>query len=313
MYKKSNAVKLISLLLFFALVLTGCNKSSLFDKAAALYEKGEYLSADIEFEDAIREDPDNVDLRVGYGFNLAMLGKKAEAADVLDPIFESSILEEGSGDLDVRSLFDIGDALADIYLDIGKPSDAENIYDRLFFFAQSAEEKDKYKLKSAEIRAELYKDSSQQEQVYRTALTEIIDLSVYAGDEYVALVDSYRTSGDYEGMLAAADNMIIYMRGRSAHIDNYPSAISTILDAAEAAGFTEHDKTSDDYYDAAKEFITRAGDKGLTYEQKLRYRIVIAERMHQTDVAIRLLGVYLNHRPDDVKAVKEREFLLNRF
>ncbi len=313
MYKKSNAGKLISLLLFFALILTGCTREGTFDKAAQLYHEGNYKEAKKHFEQAIEEEPDDVDLRVGYGFCLAMLGKSREAVDVLYPIYDCKLLEGLSNESDVNFLYDIGDALADLYMETGNPVNAGYISDELISLARNTDEKEKYMLKSAKIYVELYKDNFQYEDAYRRALSEIIDLSIYAGDEYVALVNSYRTGGDYKGMLAAADNMIIYMRGRSAHIDNFPSAISTILDAAEVAGYADVGRTPEEYYSAAQEFISLAGDKGLTYEQKLRYRIVIAERMHQNDVAIRLLGVYLNHRPDDQKAIKEKAFLENRF
>ncbi len=313
MYKKSTAGKLISLLLFFALILTGCTREGTFDQAARLYRDGDYKEAEKQFEQAIEEDPDNVDLRVGYGFDLAMLGKAEDAADVLYPLFESKLYDGINNEADIDFLFDLGDALVDILKDSKDPVRAGYVSDELVNLSRTTEEKEKYRLKSAEIYADIYKDNPEFEGAYRNALSTVIDLSVYAGDEYVALVNSYRTGGDYKGMLAAADNMIIYMRGRSSHIDNFPSAISTILDAAEAAGYGDFGRKPEEYYDAAQEFIGLAGDKGLTFEQKLRYRIVIAERMRQTDVAIRLLGVYLNHKPDDLKAIKEKAFLENRF
>lgn len=313
MYKKSNVGKIISLLLFFALFLSGCTANGTFGKAAELYEAGDYKAAEEQFELAIEQDPDNEELRVGHGFNLAMLGRSAEAIDELFPIYDSRELSGVSSDKDIEFVYDVGDVLIDLYMEEGNSVNAAYISDRLIDYARSTDEKEKYELKSARAYAELYKDNILYEDAYRKALSVIIDLSVYAGEEYEELVNSYRTGGDYKGMLAAADNMIIYMRGRSAHIDNFPSAIGVILDAAEAAGYVEWDKTPQDYYAAAQEFITLAGDKGLTYEQKLRYKIVIAERMRQKDVAIRLLGVYLNHCEDDRKAIKEKLFLENRF
>ncbi|MBO4498237.1 MAG: tetratricopeptide repeat protein [Lachnospiraceae bacterium] len=313
MNKKSKAVGIMMLLLFFSLFLTGCVTEGSFDKAAKLYESGDYKAAEEQFELAIEKDPDNVDLRVGHGFNLAMLGRSREAIDELNPIYESKFLDGFVSESDIDFVCDLGDVLVDLYMEEGEPVNAALISDELIYLAHTADEKEKYRLKSAKVYVNLYKDNIEFEDVYRRALSDIIDLSVYAGNEYVALVNSYRSSGDYKGMLAAADNMIIYMRGRSAHIDNFPSAIGVILDTAEAATYAGSDRTPEDYYDAAQEFITLAGDKGLTYEQKLRYKIVIAERMRQTDVAIRLLGVYLNHCKDDRKAIKEKAFLENRF
>ncbi|MCR5830076.1 MAG: hypothetical protein K6F93_07015 [Lachnospiraceae bacterium] len=304
--------KIISQVLFFALFLTGCTSGS-FESAAELYAKGEYELAMEAFEKAADENPDDVDVKIGQGFNLAMLGKTREAIDVLYPIYEGSVLDGPQNEKDVDRIYDLGSILIDLYIEEGSPVNAGYVSDQLIFLARNTDEKEKYQLKSAEIYVELYKDNLKYEAAYRKALTDIINLSIYAGDEYVALVNSYRAGGDYKGMLAAADNMIIYMRGRSAHIDNFPAVIGAILDAAEVSGYDEYEKKPQDYYAAAQEFITLAGDKGLTYEQKLRYRIVIAERMHQNDVAIRLLGVYLNHCKDDEKAIKEKAFLEDRF
>ncbi len=306
-------IGLLLILVFLVISLSGCTGTDAFDEAAGLYEDGNYEEAEPLFLQALEEYPDNVNVHIGHGYNLALLGKASEAINELGPIFDSTILAGISSDNDVTLVFDLGTILIDLYSETGSPVNAGYVADQLVYLARSADEKENYRLKSAEIYADLYKDKVGYEDAYRKALSDIIDLSVYAGDEYVALVDSYRTGGDYRGMLAAADNMIIYMRGRSAHIDNFPAAICTILDAAEVASYAESNKTPEDYYEAAQEFITLAGDKGLTYEQKLRYRVVIAERMRQNDVAIRLLGVYLNHVKDDKKAIKEKQFLEDRF
>jgi len=292
--------------------LTGCT-SGVFEDASELFKKGEYGEAQKLFEQATTENPDDENVIIGMGYNLAMLGKSREAIDVIYPIYESKVLAGPQNDKDIDQIYDLGELLLDLYSKEGSLVNAGFVSDQLIYLARDTYEKEKYMLKSAEIYVELYKDNLKYEGAYRKALSDIISLSVYAGDEYVELVNSYRAGGDYKGMLAAADNMIIYMRGRSAHIDDFPAVIGAILDAAEVAGYDEYEKTPQDYYAAAQEFITLAGDKGLTYEQKLRYRIVIAERMHQIDVAIRLLGVYLNHRKDDAKAVKEKEFLESRF
>ena len=306
-------IGLLLMLALFVISLSGCTGTDVFDEAARLYDSGNYGEAEPLFLQAIEKYPDNVNVHIGHGYNLAVLGKTREAIDELGPIFDSTILSGISSDNDVEIVFNLGNILIDLYSESGSPVNAGYVADQLVYLSRSADEKEDYRLRSAKIHAELYKDNANYEEPYRKALSDIIDLSVYAGNEYVALVNSYRTSGDYRGMLAAADNMIIYMRGRSAHIDNFPAAICAILDAAEVASYAETDKTPEDYYEAAQEFITLAGDKGLTYEQKLRYRVVIAERMRQTDVAIRLLGVYLNHVKDDKTAIKEKQFLEDRF
>ncbi|MCR4721651.1 MAG: hypothetical protein K5655_07990 [Lachnospiraceae bacterium] len=315
MYRKSNASIITALLLFFALFLSGCAASEgSFEKAAQLYEEGKYREAEDYFEIAVEENPDDELIHIGHGFNLAMLGRADLAIKDLAPIYESRILNGLKTEKDIEFMFELGDALIDLYTDTGEGEKAAYVADQLAFFARSDKEKKEYQLKSAGVGVDIYKDDPDHISEYRISLMNVIDLSVYAGNEYVELVNTYRTGGEYREMLLTTDNMIIYMRGRSAHIDNFPAAICSILDAAEAASYVEdYQKTPQDYYDAAQEFITLAGDKGLTYEQKLRYRIVIAERMHQKDVAIRLLGVYLNHCKDDKKAIKEKLFLENRF
>ena len=314
MYRKSNAGRIISLLLFFAFILSGCASNGSFEKAAGLFEDGRYEEAREQFEAAVAQNPDDITIRIGLGFDLAMLGKNEEAISELFPVYDAKMLEGFSrNEKDVQFIFDLGEALIDLYTEEGDAQKVAYISDQLMFNARSTEEKEKYRLLSARAYADIYRDDIENVDAYRKAITTVIDLSVYAGEEYASLVNSYRTEGDYKSMLAATDNMIIYMRGRSAHIDNFPSAIGIILDAAQAASYAETGRSPGDYYAAAQEFITLAGDKGLTYEQKLRYKIVIAERMHENDVAIRLLGVYLNHCPGDEKALKEKAFLENRF
>lgn len=306
--KKSSRVILIYLLLSFCVCLSGCATKDYYDTACDLYGGGRYEEAEEYFLLAL-EDSDDIDIRLGHGYNLAMLEREEDAITELYPVFSDLTAGDNVKVSDIPMLFDVGDILIDLYMSVGSYINAQAISKVLYNLSDTAEKKEIYELTIAQTDVDIYKGNDKYIDSYRAALKKLVDLSDYAGEAYLELVESYKSTGQFSDMLTTTDDMIIYMRGRSSYITDYPTVISVILDAASTSSFTEHTYGADHYYETAEEFIVLAGESGLTDDQALRYKILIAERQNKPDVAIRLLGVYLNHWPDDESAQKERDFL----
>lgn len=307
--KKSSKILLILLLLSFCTFLTGCFASDDYETACRLYADGDYEEAEVFFGLAREDSPDDNDIRIGHGYNLAMLGEDEDAINELYPVFLELIKGNNVKVSDIPTVMNIGDVLVDLYMSLDSYVNAQAIAQILYNLSDTSEKKEYYELTIAKTNVDIYRGNDKYVDSYREALKKYIDLSDYAGEEYLELVESYKSTGLFSQMLVATDDLIIYMRGRSSYITDYPAVISTILDAASTVSYTEHEYTAEHYYETAEEFITLAGESGLTDEQALRYKILIAERQGKIDVAINLLGVYLTHMPDDESAQKEREFL----
>jgi len=310
--KSGNSLKILMLLLFLC-VLGGCSSDTDYEKACDLYEERQFDSAEAYFEAASAQFPEDIDIAIGHGYNLVVLNRNREATDLLAPIFDSLVASDDRSPEAMDNICNLGELLADSYSKLGDHEKESLAYQILEDVSNNAEDIEKYRLENARARAALYKGNKSYREEYRAALEEILGLTAFDGESYVELVESYKGTGENETMLTIADEMIIYMRSRSSYIEDFPSVISAILDAAETARYTEYEHDPEFYYGAAEEFITLAGASGITYPQKLRYKIVIAERKHELDVAGRLLGVYINKCPEDAKAVKEKAFIEARF
>ena len=119
-------------------------------------------------------------------------------------------------------------------------------------------------------------------------------------------------AGEKEGRLQLADEIIGYMTGHSSYVSDYRQVLTVVFDAADVASYTERTRSSEDYFTIAEDFIARANESQITENEALKYTVIIAERRGKMEVAYNLLGVYLNHCPDDEYALKEMDYLGNR-
>ena len=138
-------------------------------------------------------------------------------------------------------------------------------------------------------------------------LRTIISLKPYAGDEYLELYSMYINGGERGKRLALADEILAYMKGHASYVSDYRQVIAVAFDAANMAV-----EKSEDYFVIAEEWIAMAENAGFSEEDILKYKVIIAERRGKMELAYKLLGVYLNHCPDDRYAQKELDYLENR-
>jgi len=140
----------------------------------------------------------------------------------------------------------------------------------------------------------------------------IIALKDYAFDEYCSMYEVALKYRDGIAALKLIDEIIIYMQGHQAYIDSYDGLIGMMLKGAELAEYNEHEFKPIHYFDQAEEYIKAAENKNLSNNQVLKYSIIIAEKKGKLETAYKLLGVYIEHCPDDRMAIKERNYLKNR-
>lgn len=140
----------------------------------------------------------------------------------------------------------------------------------------------------------------------------IIGLKDYAFDEYCSMYEVALKYKDGASTLALIDEIVTYMKGHQAYIDSYDSVIGMMLKAAELAEYNEYEFKPEHYFDLAEEYIKAAENKNLSDSQVLKYSVIIAEKKGKLETAYKLLGVYLEHCPDDRMAIKEKKYLKNR-
>lgn len=166
-------------------------------------------------------------------------------------------------------------------------------------------------IKSYRMRANLYylkEDWGKWEADERT----IISMKDYAFDEYCAIYEVCLKHRDATSTLAAIDEIMTYMKGHSSYIDNYDKLIALALKGAELAEYNEYYNSPEYYFEQAEKYIDTAEQKNMSDSQVLKYAVIIAEKRGKLELAYKLLGVYLEHCPDDRMAIKERSYLKNR-
>ena len=141
---------------------------------------------------------------------------------------------------------------------------------------------------------------------------KIIELKDYAMDEYRAIYGMRLTESSPKEVLALIDEIVKYLNGHVAYIDNYGEILPMILKAAEYSDRVEWEHDGKYYFDLAEQYISAAQDKNVSDNEVLRYQIIIAEKKGKMELAYKLLGVYLEHVPDDRMAYKEQKYLENR-
>ena len=141
---------------------------------------------------------------------------------------------------------------------------------------------------------------------------KIIELKDYAVDEYNAILGMRISEKGVAEVLSLVDEAVVYLNGHSAYIDDYTDIIPMILTAADYSTRIEWKNDSQYYFDLAEAYIKAAEDKEVSDNEILKYKIIVAERKGKMELAYKLLGVYLEHCPEDRMAYKEQKYLENR-
>ena len=295
----------IMLLSIFCALLSGCERqeATAFEIAAQSYADGNYAAAEVYFVEALESEEASDVVRLGHGYNLAALGENTEAIDELLKV-QDSFADSETG-IAIRRL------LLELYLEECNYAGAARVCSELGSMCESRTEREEYELQAAVICADMYRTEGLTGAL-EEELKNIINLKVYAGDEYLELYEMYIAADLRQQRLKLADEIAVYMTGHSAYIEDFTMVIGVMFDAAEVAGYTEWDYDTDHYFTQAEKFISLAEEAGLSSTDLIRYKIIIAERRGKLELAEELLGVYLNHYPEDEDARKEYLFLADR-
>lgn len=271
--KKKTAVILI--LCVFALALAGCKGKSEFTKGMEFYELSDFEQADVCFSKALNEENVKPEAVLAYGFNKVCLSQYEECCDRILPLFENGQI---------------------------KDTETEKKQDMFFLLAYSY-----YKLKDYRQSVNFYKELKliTNEPDVRDNIDCCI-LEAYKRLCYGELEDIGQAALDYEDMCtyilqcdkSLSGSLFEFMTGMSIYM--YDNS-------------TEPDRTDKAYLDRAEDYLSRADRYEDGVKRNLeKYGIIIAERRGKTDVAYKLLDVFLAHYPDDEGAANEQLFLLNR-
>ena len=166
-------------------------------------------------------------------------------------------------------------------------------------------------LKLYMMRADMYWVKGEKD-LWEADERRIIELKDYALDEYNAIYGMYLEEKTDKEILKLVDDTEYYLKGHAAYIDDYSQIIPMILKAADLSTHEEWEHDSAYYFDLAEQYIKAAEDKNASDNQILKYQIIVAERKGKMELAYKLLGVYLEHCPDDRMAYKEQKYLENR-
>jgi len=166
-------------------------------------------------------------------------------------------------------------------------------------------------IKMYRMRADLYWLKGEWD-LWESDERKIIELKDYAIDEYNAIYGMRLEEKGVAEVLSLVDEAVVYLNGHSAYIDDYTEIIPMVLKAADYASRLEWKNDSAYYFDLAEGYIKAAEDKNISDNEILKYKIIVAERKGKMELAYKLLGVYLEHCPDDRMAYKEQKYLENR-
>lgn len=295
-----NNIFMIMLLLVFCALLTGCagsGKSSA-QVAAQLFREARYAEAEEQFLMALESGDASDSVRLGHAYNLVAMGKIQNALDEFLTVQDS--FEDEALTLSIRR------TMLDLYLDMDNRPGAARVCTELARLISNREQADEYTLEAAQIKADMYREEGNGD-LLENELRTIISLKPYAGDEYLELYSMYINGGERGKRLALADEILAYMKGHASYVSDYRQVIAVAFDAANMAV-----EKSEDYFVIAEEWIAMAENAGFSEEDILKYKVIIAERRGKMELAYKLLGVYLNHCPDDRYAQKELDYLENR-
>ncbi|MBR4342646.1 MAG: hypothetical protein IKP88_08075 [Lachnospiraceae bacterium] len=166
-------------------------------------------------------------------------------------------------------------------------------------------------VKSYRMRADLYWTKKEWD-LWEADERKIIGLKDYAMDEYNYIYGMRLAEKSSTDVLSLVDEVVGYLNGHSSYIDDYSEILPMVLKAADISSRVEWDKDSNYYFDLAEKYIQAAENKNVSDNEILKFKIIVAERKGKMEVAYKLLGVYLEHCPDDRMAYKEQKYLENR-
>ncbi|MBO4416055.1 MAG: hypothetical protein J5824_08785 [Lachnospiraceae bacterium] len=294
----------IVLLPVFCMLFSGCSKQNdPYAAAVDAYSRGEYSAAEPFFLAAIENGDSRTEVRAGHAYNLLQLGRYSEAVN--------EFLAPEAAPEDREDLIAMKKAVISAYLADKNYAGAARVYEELARLVSDPEEAENYNLEACRIRADLYEARGEDELLVEE-LKKIIEIKKYAGEEAVKLYKLLSRDAEPIVKLQAVDDYVMYVSGHKIYVEDYIPAITILFDAANEAGYVQYDHNSEYYFQKAEEFMELAEERGLAEEELLKFKIVIAERRGKMELAYMLLGVYLNHCPDDQLAVKEKNYLENR-
>ena len=140
----------------------------------------------------------------------------------------------------------------------------------------------------------------------------VINMTDYAGDEFFSIYNAFRNSKSETERLKLIDEIVVYMNAHSDYIESYDNLIIIAMEAADIAAYTEYEHDSEYYFGLAEAYLDKGSFKNMSENDILKYKIIIAEKKGKMEAACKLLGVYLEHCPDDEKAAKEKLYLEHR-
>ncbi|MCR5325084.1 MAG: hypothetical protein K6E85_17650 [Lachnospiraceae bacterium] len=292
------------LLPVFCMLINGCaTQNDPYALAVDAYSRGEYSVAEPYFLAAVENGDTRLEVRLGHAYNLLQLGNYSDA---VNEFLDLEILLENKDDL-----IALKKAMLSAYLANKNFAGAARVYDELSRLVYDAGEAEDYTLEACRIRADLYEARQDKENLIEE-LKKIIEIKKYAGDESIKLYKLRIQDAEPTERLKAVDDYVMYVSGHKIYVEDYIPAITIMFDAADEAGYVEYEHDSEYYFQKAEEFMQLAEERGIAKEELLKFKIVIAERRGKMELAYKLLGVYLNHCPDDQLAVKEKDYLENR-
>ena len=295
---------IILMLSVFCTLFSGCSAGqSSYSLAVKLYGEGRFSEAEPYFITSLDGGAGDNTVRLGHAYNLIELGEVNNALDELIALQDSFT--------DENVTVAIRRTILDLYLENGNKAGAARVCDELAARLNDPDASDSFRVQAALIRADICR-SDGNVQGLKKELRNLIDIKTFAAEEYFELYSISAVSGEKEKRLELADEIIGYMTGHSSYISDYSQLLAVVFDAAEVAVYTEWTRKQEDYFVIAEGFISGAEGAGITENEALKYKVIIAERRGKMEVAYNLLGVYLNHCPDDKYALKEMDYLGNR-
>ena len=303
--RNGRIVILILMLSVFCTLFSGCSTAerSAYSMAGKLYGEGRFSEAEPYFVAALDGGAGDDTVRLGHAYNMIELGDTANALDELIAV------QDRFGDENVTVA--IRRTILDLYLAGDNKAGAARVCDELAGKITDPDAAESFRVQAAVIRADICR-SSGDTQGLRKELKNLIEIKTFAADEYFELYSMSAAAGEKEGRLQLADEMIGYMTGHSSYVSDYRQILTVVFDAADVASYTEWTRSREDYFTIAEDFIAKGNEDQITENEALKYKIIIAERRGKMEVAYNLLGVYLNHLPDDEYALKEMDYLGNR-
>ncbi len=303
--KNGRIIILILMLSVFCALFSGCStaEKSAYSMAVKLYGEGRFSEAEPYFIAALDGGAGDDTVRLGHAYNLVELGEASKALDELIAV------QDRFADENVTVA--IRRTILDLYLAGDNKAGAARVCDELSLRVKDSDAADSFKVQAALIRADIARSGGDR-QALKKELRNLISIKTFAADEYFELYSMSAEAGEKETRLELADEIIGYMTGHSSYVSDYRQLLSVVFDAADVAVYTEWTKTTEDYFTIAEDFIAKADGNGITENEALKYKVIIAERRGKMEVAYNLLGVYLNHCPDDEYALKEMDYLGNR-